>query len=142
MSTSTVAQPSRTVAPWLALTLSALPLVGFLVFLVVPYVVNDLDRFTLAEVASGAHDPIYSWPYADGGPLATVFGIGAALTLFFGALVSVLGGMLSLHGLATEWGLPGRARRTVWVTGLLAMVAFLAAGLSPFGIALWAQAMD
>ena len=142
MSTTAVAQPSRTVAPWLALTTALLPLVGFLVFMVVPYVVNDLSRFPLADVASGAHDPVYYWPYAGGGALATFYGIGALLTLFFGAIVSVLGGMLSLHGLLTEWGRPGRVRRSVWVAGMLAAGTFVAIGLSPFGIALWAQAMD
>lgn len=143
MTTALVSRPgSRAVAPWLALVLSLLPLAGFAVFMVVPYLVNDLGRYPLAEVASGAHDPIYYWPYAGGGPLATFFGIGSVLTLFFGAVVAVLGGMLSLHGLVTEWGVPGRARRAVWLAGMVATAAFIAIASSPFGVALWAQAMD
>jgi hypothetical protein len=62
MSTVVVPERPRTVPPWVALAAGVLPLAGFVLFLLVPYSVNDLHRLPLAEVASGLHDPKGLWP--------------------------------------------------------------------------------
>lgn len=40
---------------------------AYAVFFLLPYYVNDLDRFPLHDVAAGFHDPKDLWPYAQGG---------------------------------------------------------------------------
>ncbi|MGA9747894.1 MAG: hypothetical protein WBQ50_10615 [Nocardioides sp.] len=132
----------QTVHPAVALTAAALPLLGFVLFLLVPYHLSGLDEVTLAEVAGGAHDPKDLWPYPDGGPLASFFQAGAALTVYFGAIVAALGAMLSLHGLATEWRVARRMRKAVWVAGVVSATTLLTLGLTPLGIALWAWQTD
>jgi hypothetical protein len=72
--------------PW-----SSLPLVlavgcalSYAVVLVLPYYVNDLDRYPLAEVASGAHDPKDLWPYTHW--YGSFFALGGLATVGFGPL--------------------------------------------------------
>ncbi|RYU11181.1 hypothetical protein [Nocardioides iriomotensis] len=134
-------EPPRTVPPWLALAAGVLPLIGFVVFLLVPYYVNDLDRLPLSEVASGLHDPKDLWPRNEPG-LARFFDLGGMLTVMFGAVIAALGVFASLHGLVAEWRTSGAARKTLWIVGATSAAAMLGLGLSPVGGALYAWWLD
>ena len=68
-------------AAWPALALAVMCAAAWAIFFVLPYYVNDLDRFSLTEVASGLHDPQDLWPYADGDLLSSTFALGAMFTL-------------------------------------------------------------
>ncbi|MGY1607248.1 MULTISPECIES: hypothetical protein [unclassified Geodermatophilus] len=48
-------------AVWLA-ALAIASVAAYATLVVLPYFVNDLDRFPLAEVGGGYHDPKDLWP--------------------------------------------------------------------------------
>ena len=73
-------QPGR--SAWLPLILVMVAGTAYGLFLVVPYYVNDLDRFALSELAYGAApDASEIWPYANGGLLSLVWVLGVMLTV-------------------------------------------------------------
>lgn len=142
MSSTAVAQEAPRTAPlWLALTAGVLPLIGFVVFLLLPYYANDLDRLSLTEVASGLHDPKDLWPRNAAG-LGWVFDAGGALTVFFGAMLAVAGLAMSLHGLAVERHVARPTRTLLWVAAAGSAALMLGLGISPLGRALYVWWMD
>jgi hypothetical protein len=68
-------------AAWVPLNLIAVSGAAYGLFLLLPYYVNDLDRFALDEVASGAHDATELWPYQDGGLSSVVWAYGSAFAV-------------------------------------------------------------
>jgi hypothetical protein len=89
------------------LLLSALP---YVLFVVVAYFVNDLDRFPLEEVAAGYHDPKDMWPTTVphiGGWLHTlgVLSLAAVPLVSAGALVISAWSVVSLvRSRSRAWG--------------------------------------
>ncbi len=117
---------------WLPLVLVLVSAVAYGLFLVVPYYVNDLDRFTLDEVAGGSHDASGVWPYQGGGLLSVIWGYGAAFAILVGPFLT-LGA--PLWAAMIMW----RDRRSLqtreWValvTGVVFAVALIAELASPF----------
>ena len=108
---------------------------AYAVLFVLPYYVNDLDRFPLEEVASRYHDPKDLGPYdiALGG---FVFRLGGLMTLVFGpavALGALAWALVRLWGDRSNHDLRGRAALLMAVAGALGILIWL---LSPFGAAL------
>ncbi|SFP85915.1 hypothetical protein SAMN05660464_4487 [Geodermatophilus dictyosporus] len=127
-------------ALWLgALSVVAVAVYGLLV--VVPYFVNGLDRFPLADVAVGYHDPKDLWPttipYVGGWlHLAGMLAMGLApMTLVSVALVC---------GLSSVWAVVRRA----WSVSAVHAVVAVACGAAttwfstPFAEALAGWQMD
>ncbi len=127
---------------WGALCFVVLAVLSFVVFLVVPYYVNNLDQYSLAEVSGGGHDPAGLWPAAGGGPLAIVFWPGGLLTIFLAPVVLAIGGMWALIMAIAQWRALDRAGR---VLRLATVALAVAAGLwvaSPLVQALIAWFLD
>ena len=103
MLTSAGADRTRAGRPWTAVVAVYLAVAAALygVGMLLPYVVNDLHRLPLAEVASGAHDPKELWPHgAWQAPVAVAGLLGlAALPLTARALD---GRLLACHGTPTS----------------------------------------
>lgn len=79
-------------AVWPAFALAVASAGAYVVFFALPYYVNDLGRFPLAEVAYGMPDPMTQWPHAGGGIVSAIFGLGALATLAcapFGAAIAI-----------------------------------------------------
>ena len=113
---------------------------AYALFFVLPYYVNDLDRFPLEEVAMGYHDPKDLWPHAQGGWAS--FRLAGMTTFLLGPAVALA--TLAWAAVRTRQGIvAGDLRRTA--PALLA--AALAVGtigwlFSPFGRALMAWFLD
>lgn len=77
----------------LLMSIVALSAAFYLLFVVLPYVVNDLHRLSLAEVSSGRHDPKDLWP-------TTVPYVGGWLHTFgfFSAIFTPMSLVLTLFG--------------------------------------------
>ena len=119
--------------------LTVLAVAPYLVGLLVPYHVNDLDALPLAEVSSGAHDPMDLWPQ---GPLAGPTQLAGLLAISLTPLGLLAVLIAALTGLS-----PRRRRRTPEVTAGLALVALtclaaLAFYFSPLGAALMSWRLD
>ncbi len=120
-----------------------LGVVSYGVGVLMPYYVNDLDRFPLAEVAGGAHDPKDLWPQGPAAGLVQIAGLLAALLLplLLGVSALASAGVL-LYGLIAER--PHVTRREVLT--LLGVLAVSAAGVvyfaSPMGTALTSWRLD
>ncbi len=107
-----------------------------------PYYVNDLDRFPLAEVAGGAHDPKDLWPQGPAAGLVQIAGFLSLLTpllLGVSALASV--GVL-LYGLIAERPYITRREVLMLLSLLVACSAGLAYFFSPMGLALTSWRLD
>lgn len=124
---------------WVALGVVVLAALSFVVFLGVPYYVNNLDQYSLAEMSGGGHDPKDLWPRTGNGPLAIAFSLGGALTIALGPVVLIGTGIWALVMAIDEW----RALDAAGCAVRLATVAL--AGLwvsSPFVQALITWYMD
>lgn len=107
---------------------------------VVPYVVNDLHRLPLAEVASGAHDPKDMWPQGAAGGLLQLAGLLAVvLVLPAAALGAALSGAVVLRYARQPRDVLGAA---AGVLLLLPAVAVFVGYLSPLGSALVVWRLD
>lgn len=125
---------------WAALALAVSCAASYAVFLVLPYYVNDLDRFPLAEVALGAHDPKDLWPY--GTRLGPVFGIGSLFAL---SLAPLLASGTVIWSAWQFW--LHRHTSTWWTRGVLGVAALVASTTvswlaSPFGSSLITWRLD
>ncbi len=112
------------------------------IFLVLPYVVNDLARLPLAEVASGQHDPKDLWPYIDSGAAGSAFGLGALLTLALAPVGSAIAAGWAAVNLWRERVSRSPRRIAVSMLALAFGVATIAWLASPMGSALlvwWAD---
>jgi heme/copper-type cytochrome/quinol oxidase subunit 3 len=147
--TSTSADGSAAALPparWSPVGRGILPLatvlllvLAYLVAIVVPYLVNDLHRLPLAEVAGGGHDPKDLWPATTPlGPTARLLAIGVLMT---GPLLAT-----AAAGWAVADLVAGRRRghRTLVlpVLTVLLAVAFLVGYFSPVGTGLGTWTMD
>lgn len=127
---------------WPALALALACAAGYAVFFVLPYYANDLDRFPLAEVAAGYHDPRELWPRNASGPAAYAFTFGGMLTLMLAPLGAVFAvGWATLN---VALGRPARDPRTVAVSVLAGAIGILTLVwlLSPFASSLFSWWMD
>jgi hypothetical protein len=127
---------------WGALFCVVIAALSFVVFLVVPYYVNDLDQYSLAEMSGGEHDPKDLWPATGHGPLAFLFGFGGLFTIFFAPLLLAVAGFWPLVMAITQWRALDTTDRAVRLTTVALAVA---AGLwvaSPFGQALISWWLD
>ena len=136
-STAVDAGRSRT---WPVLVLAVGCAAAYAVFFVLPYYANNLQRFPLADVAVGYHDPKDLWPRTTSwGPL---FGFGGFVTLTFGPFVvlGTLGWAVAklVAGRATH-GWRGRAILLVAIAVSLATLVWLG---SPFAAALMGWFLD
>lgn len=132
--------PISTRSPLLAVTFTAAPALLFVASILVPYYVNDLDSLPLAEVASGAHDPMGLWPQgAAGGWVQLAAGVAIALT----PLGAVIGAGLSATAIArgARRG-PDRSLVARAAVVLTLSIAVLATYFSPVGSALVSWRLD
>ena len=114
---------------------------SYAVFLVLPYYLNDLDRFPLAEVAGGMHDPKDLWPF-DQGVGGGLLMIGGYFSLIISPIVAVAAAAWA--ALDTWYGWDERDARRV-VLGVLTIGvagATFAWLVSPLGQALVAWFLD
>lgn len=84
-----VAEPAAAVPrprTWPTVVLAVGCAAAYAVFFVLPYYANGLQRYPLADVAIGYHDPKDLWPRTTA--LGPVFGIGGFLTLTLGPFVA------------------------------------------------------
>lgn len=138
----TATSTPRRPAAWPALVLAVVCASAYAVFFVLPYYVNDLDRFPLTEVAAGYHDPKDLWPRNGAGLAAFAFTFGGLLTLLlapFGAVFAV--------GWAAVNVVRGRMARdglTIAVSVLAATIGIITLVwlLSPFASALFSWWLD
>jgi hypothetical protein len=124
---------------WPVLVLAIGCAAAYAVFFVLPYYANDLQRFPLADVAVGYHDPKDLWPRTTAwGPL---FAFGGFVTLTFGPfmVVGTLGWAVAklVAGHATRWR--GRAILLVAIAVSLATLVWLG---TPFAGALMGWFLD
>lgn len=114
---------------WIPLVLAIGSAAAYAVFFALPFYVNDLDRYPLAEVAYGMPDPMTQWPHADGGIVCMIFGLGSLATLGVAPFVAAFAIGRATYDLWRE-----RAERDVTriVTSLLA-VAFGAGAFAWLG---------
>ena len=127
-------------AVWLGIVaLAAAASYGLLV--VLPYFVNDLDRFPLADVAIGYHDPKDLWP-------TTIPYIGGWLHLF-GVLSmifapSTLLCVAFMCGFSSVWAMTRRAWSVAAVHAVVVLACLVATAwfFSPFVQALVGWQMD
>jgi hypothetical protein len=92
VNTTAEARPARATSPdlvraWPPLALALGCAAAYLVFFALPFYANHLDRYPLAQVTGGLHDPKDLWPY-DSALGGFVGGIGGLLTLTCGPLVA------------------------------------------------------
>lgn len=133
------AAPARPPRVWPLLAAGAAAAAGYALFFAVPYLVNDLGRFPLDEVAGGAHDPKGYWPAGSwfyGG-----WSLGALLTLTCGPLAAA-GATLGSAGMLLTRRRTDRRGRLTLVAALLLGVVALGWALSPTGSALVTWFMD
>lgn len=126
---------SRSVA-----TLAAVAVVAVLPYAVgvlLPFAVNDLHRYPLAEVAGGAHDPKDLWP---SGPLAGLLQLSGTVSLLLSPLlllaVAVAGVVPVVDGLRDRRRRPGAVTWAALLAVEIGAVAALVFLLSPVGLAL------
>jgi hypothetical protein len=110
---------------------------AYAVFFALPYYVNDLDRFTLAELATAAPAPREAWPH-DQGPSWDAFRVGAMATFLLDPAVALA--TLAWAVVRTRQGI---AAGDLLRTGPALVAAAIALGIlawlfSPFGRALMA----
>ena len=109
-----------------------------------PYYVNGLHRFPLAEVAGGSHDPKDLWPgFGLAGALTQIAGLLAVLLLplLLGVSALASAGVL-LYGLIAERHYITR-REVLTLLGVLAVcVAGVTYFVSPTGAALTSWRLD
>jgi hypothetical protein len=113
---------------------------SYALFLVLPYYVNDLDRFPLEEVAMGYHDPKDLWPHAQGGWAS--FRLAGMATFLLGPALALA--TLAWAVVRTRQGIAaGDLRRTAPAL-VAAAVAIGTIGwlFSPFGRALMSWFLD
>ena len=120
-----------------------LGLVPYAVGVLLPYLVDELHRFPLAEVAGGAHDPKDLWPQ---GPLAgpvQLVGLAAVLLApLVLAGVVLRGVVLLLDGRRHRAHRPGPVVLVALSAVVAASAVVLAAMLSPLGLALASWRLD
>lgn len=114
---------------------------AYAAFFVLPYYANGLDRFPLADLATGTHDPRVLWPHDQGTGWASFRRAGMA-TFFVGPAVAL--GTLAWAAVRTRQGIAlGDMRRTapalVAASLSLGTIAWL---FSPFGRALMTWFLD
>jgi uncharacterized membrane protein YjgN (DUF898 family) len=131
----------RVAMVWLCAVLSLATI--WVLGVLVPYFVNDLDRLPLADLASGAHDPKDMWPYSDGNRTVSLL---RALVLLLAipllpllALASVVVGAAILT--RQRGSLTTTARRATQAVVALALIV-MTLTLSPLGLALGRWALD
>ena len=108
----------------------------------VPYYVNDLDRLSVGELTSGAHDPAQLWPATTGtvGQTVQIAGALAGWPLMY--VVYIASALGSGYLLKEEWSGSSRGERALLATLAGLSVALTALLLSPFGVALTTWALD
>lgn len=121
--------------------MAVVPALGYVVFLVVPYLVNDLGRFPLVDVAGGYHDPKALWP-RESTLLSPIFAVGGLLTMTIGPIVCLVGGAQSLWRLSSSWQILGSGRRAALALACACLAATIALLASPFGGALHSWWLD
>jgi hypothetical protein len=127
---------------WLPLLLVLVCATAYGLFFVVPYYVNDLDRFPLQEVAGGAHDPSALWPYRDGGVLSAVWGYGALFMFMFGFFIAFGAPLWAAIVLWRDRRVLRVRERCALAMALLGGAALLTGLGSPFGTSLIAWYLD
>lgn len=125
---------------WLPLLTGVFLLLGFGSFLVLPYLVNDLQELSLAELESGRHDPKDLWPSTGTG--GYLFGAAAMLLLALGPLLAVAAAGWSAVALVARRRVLDIRTRAVLLGAVVVPVAFLVLFFSPFGSSLVAWTMD
>lgn len=138
---ATATTTRRPPAAWPPLALAVVCAAAYAIFFVMPYYVNDLDRYPLAEVAGGMHDPKDLWP-RNGSGLAFVFTFGGLLTLAlapFGTVIAV--GWAAIN---VALGRPSRDGLTVAISALAAAIGIVTLVwlASPFASALFRWWLD
>lgn len=125
---------------WLPLLTGLTLLLGFGMLLVLPYLVNDLHHLSLAELASGRHDPKELWPGT--GPGGYLLGAAAMVLLALGPLLAVAAAGWSAAALVVRRRVLDARTRVLLLGAVVLPAAFLVLFFSPFGSALVAWTMD
>ena len=113
---------------------------AYAIFFVLPYYANELQRFPLADVAVGYHDPKDLWPHAEGGWAS--FRLAGMATFLLGPALTLA--TLAWAVVRTRQGIAaGDLRRTAPAL-VAAAVAIGTIGwlFSPFGRALMSWFLD
>jgi hypothetical protein len=117
--------------------LTGLAVLPYLAGVLAPYYANDLDELSLAEVASGRHDPKELWPQGVVGGWVQVAGFLSLALTPLGVLVALSGAVAAL---VRHRPRPAVALGLVAVAaGCLAVLAFSA---TPLGGALATWRLD
>jgi hypothetical protein len=127
---------------WVPLAGAALCVATYAVIFVLPYFVNGLDRFSLQQVASGAHDPKQLWPINGLGYVAFLWQLAGYATLAFAPLVATLAGAWSLVTLCIDSHRLDVTGRVARLSTVALSAALLLTLWSPFGLALKTWFMD
>lgn len=134
------------ITPTIVATLAVLAGIAVVLYgvgVLLPYYVNDLDRFPIADVAGGAHDPKDLWPQGPANGLTQIAGL---LSLLLVPLLLVTSGVGS--GFLLLYGLVAKTERVLRPAVLALSGVFLVclAGLvhffSPLGSAMTSWRLD
>lgn len=129
--------PART---WPALALAVGCAAAYAVFLVLPYYVNDLQRFPLSEVAVGYHDPKDLWPHSTA--LGPVFAFGGFFTLTLAPFVAFCTLAWAVVTLVVARAAHGWRERTSLFVAATVSLGTLAWLTTPFAEALMGWFLD
>jgi hypothetical protein len=119
---------------------AAARVLAYVVGLVLPYYVNDLDRLPLREVASGGHDPKDLWPV--GTSLEPLWAIARAFVVILGPWAVFLVLVLALIDLVGTWRVATRAKHTALLLVVAVHAALGGFVASPMGQALMRWSLD
>ena len=120
-----------------------LGLAPYAVGVLVPYAVNDLHRFPLAEVAGGVHDPKDLWPQGPAAGVVQLAGFaGLLLAPLFLAGVVLRGVVVLVDGRRHPRQRPTSAVRAGLAVVVVLSAVVLVGLLSPPGLALASWRMD
>src|SRR5262245_42927252 len=125
---------------WPPVVLALACAAAYALFFVVPYYVNGLDQYPLADVAIGYHDPKDLWPYDTG--YARLFALGGYLMVQMGVVLVLTALVWSLVLLARHRGALGRQRRVALVVSVTLAVVTLVWRASTFGQSLISWWLD
>ena len=125
---------------WIPLALAIGSLAAYALFFAMPYYVNDLNQFPLADVSGGLHDPKDLWPFttAAGGFLQ----LGAFLTMGVGPFAAAAAAGMAAFDLWRHRKTRDVRRTMIGILTLAFAAATFAWIASPLGGALIGWMLD
>jgi hypothetical protein len=126
--------------PVALLTCAVLTSAAWLVGVLLPYYVNDLDSLPMSEVTSGAHDPKDMWPVT-AGPVGGLMHLAGVLAGMGGVFILGAIAVWTLWSLAGRWSVTTAPLRVVYVAALSVSLIMIPVIVSPFAsdLLVWSQ---